>query len=188
MYASVNHRTPPYFFFGIPIAKNPQQLLSLRTEVFDAAVRHTHGGGPIRVYLLRRHVPFDQVRELATGPRAAPRAGRESDRTTARRARDYIDADAGEPPTIEAVCQAARVSWRALDYAFRENFGVTPKQYFQATRLDGVRKDLHLKGPTTKITDAANRWGFWHMGQFARDYRRQFGELPSDTLRRVGRA
>jgi len=32
----------------------------------------------------------------------------------------------------------------------------------------------------------ANAWGFWHMGQFARDYRRLFGELPSDTLRCSG--
>jgi AraC family transcriptional regulator, ethanolamine operon transcriptional activator len=32
------------------------------------------------------------------------------------------------------------------------------------------------------IGDIANTWGFWHMGQFAADYRRQFGELPSETL------
>ena len=30
--------------------------------------------------------------------------------------------------------------------------------------------------------DSANNWGFWHMGQFAKDYRRLFGELPSKTL------
>jgi hypothetical protein len=32
--------------------------------------------------------------------------------------------------------------------------------------------------------DVANNWGFWYMGRFAADYRRQFGELPSVTLRR----
>jgi hypothetical protein len=36
--------------------------------------------------------------------------------------------------------------------------------------------------------DVANRWGFWHMGQFAADYKRQFGELPSATLKRAHRA
>jgi AraC family ethanolamine operon transcriptional activator len=33
------------------------------------------------------------------------------------------------------------------------------------------------------INEIANRWGFWHMSQFAADYRRFFGELPSETLR-----
>jgi len=35
----------------------------------------------------------------------------------------------------------------------------------------------------TKIGTIANRCGFWHMGRFAADYRRLFGELPSETLR-----
>ncbi len=74
------------------------------------------------------------------------------------------------------------VSWRTLDYAFREVFGVTPKQYLQATRLDCVRKELCRNGPAVKITEVAAEWSFWHMGKFAADYRRQFGELPSETL------
>ena len=97
------------------------------------------------------------------------------------RARDYIDIHATEPPTILQVGQAAGVSWRSLNYAFREVFGVTPKQYLQATRLNGVRKQLRRRGPGSTVADIANRWGFWHMGQFAADYKRQFGELPSKT-------
>ena len=107
---------------------------------------------------------------------------------TIQKARDYIDAHADEPPAIQDVCRAAGVSWRTLNYAFRETFGVTPKEYLQATRLDGVRKELHQRGPSAKIADIANNWGFWHMGQFAADYRRQFGELPSETPKRTHRA
>lgn len=83
------------------------------------------------------------------------------------------------------MCAAADVSWRTLNYAFRELIGVTPKQYLQATRLDGVRRELHRRGTRAMITDIANHWGFWHMGQFAADYRRQFGELPSETRHRA---
>lgn len=32
------------------------------------------------------------------------------------------------------------------------------------------------------INEAAQRWGFWHAGEFAADYRLLFGELPSQTL------
>ncbi|WP_338353092.1 hypothetical protein [Thalassolituus oleivorans] len=31
---------------------------------------------------------------------------------------------------------------------------------------------------------AAN-WGFWHPGQFAKDYKQLFGENPSETVKRV---
>jgi AraC-like DNA-binding protein len=103
----------------------------------------------------------------------------------AQKARDYIDTHATESPTIRNVTRSAGVSWRTLDYAFHQLYGVTPKQYLQATRLDGVRRELHRKGPSVTISDIANRWGFWHMGQFAADYRKQFGELPSETRRRI---
>ena len=103
-------------------------------------------------------------------------------------ARDFIEAHADQAPSVQDVYRAAGVSRRTLNYAFRELIGVTPKQYLRATRLDGVRKELHRKGPSAKIADTANTWGYWHLGQFAADYRRQFGELPSDTLRRSGTA
>ena len=102
-----------------------------------------------------------------------------------RRALSYIEDHAAEAPTVEEICRASGVSWRTLDYAFRDQFDLTPKQYLQTVRLQQVRRDL-LKTPadTTIVEIAANR-GFWHMGQFAKDYRRQFGELPSETARRA---
>jgi len=103
----------------------------------------------------------------------------------ATRARDFIDAQAGRAPTVQEVCRVAGVSWRTLDYAFRELFGVTPKEYLQAVRLEGVRRRLLRDGPGSRIADAANDWGFWHLGQFASDYRRMFCELPSETLGRT---
>ena len=97
------------------------------------------------------------------------------------RATAFIDAHAGEAPTIRRICKATGASWRTLDYAFKEHFSVTPKEYLQMVRLHGVRRELQLGGGVALIADVANRWGFWHMGQFAADYRVKFGELPSVT-------
>jgi AraC family ethanolamine operon transcriptional activator len=69
-------------------------------------------------------------------------------------------------------------------FAFREKFGITPKQYLQATRLQRVRERILRSDPSSSIAENAAHWGFWHMGQFAADYRNQFGELPSQTMRR----
>lgn len=96
---------------------------------------------------------------------------------------DYIRDHAFRPPSIEEICQISGVSWRTLDYAFRERFDLTPKQYLKAVQLRRVRRDLVTCEPGATVAEIAGRWGFWHMGQFARDYRRTFGELPSETVR-----
>jgi AraC family ethanolamine operon transcriptional activator len=49
--------------------------------------------------------------------------------------------------------------------------------------LNGVHRDLRKANLDGKrISDVANDWGFWHMGQFAADYKKLFGELPSEIL------
>ena len=89
------------------------------------------------------------------------------------------------PINIEALCTMVGASWATLQRAFAEEFGVTPSSYIKSRRLAAVQSELIKKGPEVIISDVANRWGFWHMGSFASDYRKQFGELPSETLRRL---
>ena len=67
--------------------------------------------------------------------------------------------------------------------AFVERFGLGPKAYYSAMRMQRVRAVLLAGGPSVRIADVAARWGFWHMGKFARDYRALFGRLPSEDLR-----
>jgi len=124
------------------------------------------------------------VKTLASS-RPAPAQKTHPDRMRAlSRALDFIHDHREEPITIKSLCDAAGVSERTLQYVFRERFDVTPKQFVTSNRLNAVRREFGRIGPSARITDIANRWGFWHMGQFAADYRRQFGELPSETLRR----
>ncbi len=99
------------------------------------------------------------------------------------RAKDFIAAHEEQPLTVRDLCRAARVSERTLQYAFREHLNVAPKTYLKAVRLNGARKSLRQANAiASTVTDVAAQWGFWHMGQFATDYRKQFGELPSQTL------
>jgi len=97
--------------------------------------------------------------------------------------------DPDQPPlSVSGLCKAAGASWATLERAFAEEFGVAPKVYIQSKRLAAVRQQLLKSEPGTLIADVANRWDFWHMGRFASDYNRQFGELPSQTLRSRGSA
>jgi AraC family ethanolamine operon transcriptional activator len=85
--------------------------------------------------------------------------------------------------TVGDLCRIAKASERTLHYAFTERFGMPPAHYIKVRRLNGARNDLCRELPL-KISDAANNWGFWHLGQFAKDYETLFGELPSSTLKR----
>lgn len=83
-----------------------------------------------------------------------------------------------EMPTIKDLCKLADVSERTFEYAFMEYYGMRPKAYINAMLLNGARRALRT---SNHVADAANAWGFWHMGQFAKDYHKLFGELPSQT-------
>ncbi len=81
------------------------------------------------------------------------------------------------------LCEKANVSQRTLEYAFRKKYNITPKQYLRIVRLNRVRKLLlDSINSQTNISDISNQYGFWHMGQFAKDYKNLFGELPSATI------
>ena len=57
--------------------------------------------------------------------------------------------------------------------------------FINVYRLNSVRVALLAADPDRdSVGDLAAKMGYWHSGQFAADYRRQFGELPSDTLKR----
>ena len=99
-----------------------------------------------------------------------------------KRAKSFIKEFEGEFITISTLCEAANVSWRTLDYSFKSLIGVTPKQYLQAYRFNKARIALLEASKNHKIADIANKLGFWHIGQFSSDYRKYFGELPSQTL------
>jgi AraC family ethanolamine operon transcriptional activator len=122
------------------------------------------------------------IQSADDAPRRADSRGRDR---VFRRAVSFIEDHLDEPITIRGLCEELDVGWTTLVHAFREHLGVTPKAYLRTVRLNRAHRDLLDAAPESAVADAANRWGFWHMGQFAADYRRLFGELPSDTKRRV---
>jgi AraC-like DNA-binding protein len=90
------------------------------------------------------------------------------------------------PLNVTDLCKAAGVSERTLEYAFKGILGLTPVNFLIRLRLHRVRQSLiaATQGSSTVSAEALN-WGFWHFGEFSRAYKKCFGELPSDTLRRA---
>jgi AraC family ethanolamine operon transcriptional activator len=78
------------------------------------------------------------------------------------------------------LCRQLRVSDRTLRMAFRERYGLGPMGYYKCLRLNAVRAALRA-GRQLTVAAAAAAFDFHHLGNFAADYRRLFGEKPSET-------
>lgn len=101
--------------------------------------------------------------------------------------RHLVMYDPSEVPTLAEVCAQLSISRAHLQNCFKHSYGVTASLMLRSARLHGVRREFRQAIQQRKplsIGDLAARWGFWHWSRFAADYKRQFGELPSETLRR----
>tara|TARA_R110001592_G_scaffold79619_2_gene237938 strand:+ start:7103 stop:8083 length:981 start_codon:yes stop_codon:yes gene_type:complete len=103
-----------------------------------------------------------------------------------KRARDYIHAHADTAITLETLAHLAGCSYRTLQTAFNDAFGMSPIAYVKYVRLTLAHDDLRRAGDGVSVRDVAAKWGFTHMGWFSKCYVEQFGVLPSQTLRSRG--
>lgn len=98
-----------------------------------------------------------------------------------RRVVDRIEAAPELPWTAGDMAAMAGVSVRRLQEGFRSYLGESPREHLVRVRLSRAHADL-LDARGT-VAEVAAAWGFGHLGRFASDYRRAYGEKPSDTLR-----
>ena len=96
-------------------------------------------------------------------------------------ARQYILSRRSEALTVTDLCEGLRTSHRSLHYAFNKVLGISPVTYLRYVRLNGARADLISSDKPILISEAATKWGFWHMGMFSLYYKSLFGEQPSET-------
>jgi AraC family ethanolamine operon transcriptional activator len=125
----------------------------------------------------------------AQEPASLPQSARRQARVVQQAIR-YMRTHLDQPFTIADVCAATHVSERTLQYHFENCLDMSPHQYLKAIRLNAARSLLRRIGreavqrqPQPSIAEIAAQCGYDHASRFAGDYRRQFGVLPSETLR-----
>jgi AraC family ethanolamine operon transcriptional activator len=104
------------------------------------------------------------------------------------RVKGYLFERSEVPVTMTELCELAHVSRRTLQYSFETILSVSPLRFLRVTRLNQVRRVLSEAGENgigRTVTGISAEWGFWHAGQFAKDYKQLFGESPSGSLKRV---
>lgn len=97
----------------------------------------------------------------------------------------YLRSNPSRPVYTEDLHNALGISASSLADAFRANFGISPHRYLKMRRMGMARAMLlSREGPWHSVKAAALSNGFWHLGQFAKDYRATYGEAPHVTLAR----
>jgi AraC-like DNA-binding protein len=85
---------------------------------------------------------------------------------------------------INAFSKKYDISNQTLQNSFRSLFGFSAKQFLILLKLNHVHNDLYNASTTNStVLSIATKWGFTHMGNFSRYYKKLFEELPSTTLK-----
>lgn len=128
--------------------------------------------------LIRRHVGAELALQVSTlflqgdwqGPRVPTGPGR------AGRAVALMRRNLEAPLSIPQVARAVGTSQRALTTEMRVQFGMPPREIYQALRLEAARR--YLTGSEMGVAEIAARCGWTDQSAFARAFRRHYAATP----------
>lgn len=96
---------------------------------------------------------------------------------------DYILTNIAKRITMTQLETISGSSSRTLQYQFKRRFNCSPMRWVIQKKLEACR-ELYLNPHSNEsVTAVALAFGFTNLGNFARMYAAQFGELPSETLK-----
>lgn len=95
---------------------------------------------------------------------------------------EFLDSADLQDTGLRHLREVSDVSERTLQYAFRERFGMTAQAFLRFRRLSRTRELIQLEtNGSRSIGELAATQGLWHHGRFTADYKKLYGETPSET-------
>lgn len=103
-----------------------------------------------------------------------------------RRAEEYIRTNLADCISLENLVEICGISGRSLYNGFKRFRDTTPMRFLKDRRLEAAHQRLRIMDPTFEsVTEIALDCGFTHLSRFAQDYKQMFGELPSETAKKM---
>jgi AraC family ethanolamine operon transcriptional activator len=96
--------------------------------------------------------------------------------------RALLSDDLSQPIYSDDIARKLGLSVRTMHDVVRRYRGMSLHRYLRLRRLWLVRRRLLAGAESVKAVALA--FGFWHLSDFSKSYREQFGESPSQTLER----
>ncbi len=157
--------------FGLFQAATTDDAFSVKGSMSQAAIEQDIMEGIIRLQ------PNSISHRLERSPVRMARS------TSVRAAMALIRDDLSSSISIADVASTIGVSERALQLGFKNEVGISPKQFLTQERLLGAHEEIISSDRNVNIGDIARRWGFAHVGRFSSTYQRHFGVLPRSRKR-----
>jgi two-component system response regulator YesN len=94
-----------------------------------------------------------------------------------RKAVEYIEANFGEPLTLDEAAAAAAMSRYHFSRCFRRHTGLTFKGYINRLRIAEAKRLMQAEG--LNVSEAAFRVGYNDLSYFSRVFKKEEGIIPS---------
>lgn len=105
--------------------------------------------------------------------------------TTVKRAEEFMRSHFANPILISDLLKVCNCSRGVLFSSFKVSRDYSPMMFLNEQRLQAARKKLLETNPhENSVSSIAFTCGFLHLGRFPQYYKKRFGELPSETLRK----
>lgn len=165
----------------------PRRLLSLISLLRSILQAVASDPGILKLAIVRNDIEDALCEAMAdilyrTAEQRSPRTVHSVRRQIVWAAIEHVRSDAYGNVSVSDLCRMLRINRRTLQDYFLSVVNLSPKQYLLAYRLNKVRGLLVGGDEALSIREAAMRWGFWHLSDFASNYKRLFQELPSSTV------
>ena len=123
------------------------------------------------------------VLAVQVGNEAENTAGKQVGTAAIDLAEDYLCANLIQPVSRADLAAVCGMSIRTLSRSFTKRWGTGPMGFLKMQRMNATYRELLGASPDeTTVTEIALKYGFSHLGRFARDFKRAFHESPSVTL------
>lgn len=100
-----------------------------------------------------------------------------------RLAEEYMASNFADDISLQDLAQISGVSVAALCQGFQKFRGISPIKFLKIMRLEHAYEALLHAEPDASVTHISQECGFRQSGRFSVEYKKRFGQSPSETLR-----
>ncbi|TJY42125.1 AraC family transcriptional regulator [Cohnella pontilimi] len=132
------------------------------------------------------HLLLAVLQEAAAGDTAAPLRPDTHSEELVRQIAGYLSSQYAEPVTIEGMAEALGYNRAYLSRLFKQHTGLTPATFLAKLRVDQGRRLLRER-PELTVEQIASSAGFVDALYFSKQFRRWYGQSPTEYRASVGR-